>query len=228
MDPKKIAAQEAAKWVEPRTRIGLGAGSTIAYVVDFLADAIDRGLEIEIFTSSEQTAAVLQSKKIPVQDTGSAAHLHLYFDGCDQFDHQLNALKSGGGIHTSEKLLAAMADLFVLIGDASKYVPQLDTRFPVVVELLPESQAFVTRQLNQHYPEATVTLRRDEYRRPIATTRGNLLADISFKQLPELASINPLLKSIPGVVETSLFYGMARKAIIAGDDGVKILDRALR
>ena len=127
MDPKKLAALEAVKLIEPDTKVGLGAGSTIAHLTDFLAKKIEEGLRVEIFTSSDETAARLSAKGIPVSDIGRVTRLHVYLDGCDQFDRRLNALKSGGGIHTSEKLFASMADAFILIGDHSKCVENLES-----------------------------------------------------------------------------------------------------
>ena len=69
--------------------------------------------------------------------------IDIYFDGCDQFDNQLNALKSGGGIHTQEKLLASMAKQFVLVGDETKRVDSFDVKFPLVIEMLPQSLLYV-------------------------------------------------------------------------------------
>jgi len=179
MDPKKRAAEEAVTLIQPGTKVGLGDGSTIAHLVDLVAGAVSEGLLVEVYSSSPRTAALLASKKIPVEDTGATARVDLYIDGCDQLDHQLNALKSGGGIHTDEKLLAAMADVFVLLGDASKYVPRLDTRFPVVTELLPEASAFVLSRVRRHYPASTAALRRDEHGNPRTTRHGNYLAETS-------------------------------------------------
>ena len=71
----------------------------------------------------------------------------MYFDGCDQFDKDLNALKSGGGIHTMEKLFASMAKEFILVGDDSKYAEQLTTTFPLVLEVLPQAMSFILAKL---------------------------------------------------------------------------------
>ncbi len=59
----------------------------------------------------------------------------------------------------------------------------------------------------------------------VITENGNYLLDVYFESWPTLSSINPALKNISGVVETSLFYGMAHKAIIAGENGVVVLDK---
>ena len=74
-----------------------------------------------------------------VQPIAAFKSIDIYFDGCDQLDSELNALKIGGGIHTQEKLLASMANEFILIGDESKLVQNFDNRFPVVIELLPQA-----------------------------------------------------------------------------------------
>ncbi|MDQ2753878.1 MAG: ribose-5-phosphate isomerase A, partial [Bacteroidota bacterium] len=62
----------------------------------------------------------------------------------------------------------------------------------------------------------------------IITENNNHLVDVWFAKLPELSLINPMLKSITGVVETSLFYNMASKAIIAGKEGIKVIEKGKR
>ncbi len=155
----------------------------------------------------------------------SLSKIDIYFDGCDQLDKDLNALKSGGGIHTHEKLLASMAAQFVLIGDETKLVDAFDYRFPVVIELLAEAAAFAPAKIQNLFPGSTSNFRisdkKDGY---VITDNGNYLLDLWFQAWPDLATINPVSKTITGVVETSLFYRMAHKAIIAGKDGVKVLD----
>ncbi len=218
MDLKRAAAREAATWIESRTRLGLGAGSTIAHLVDALAE---RGVRPEVVSSSGATSALLARRGFSVRELSATSRVDMYFDGCDQFDVELNALKSGGGIHTQEKLLASMAGVFVLLGDASKYVPRLDTRFPIALEVLPDAVRFVTERLQHAYAGAKIA------RRQAATKDGNALVDLWLPELPPLEGINPALKAIPGVVETSLFYRMAHKAIIAEEDAVNILEPAL-
>ena len=63
---------------------------------------------------------------------------------------------------------------------------------------------------------------------PVVTENGNYLLDVYFESWPDLAGINHSLKNITGVVETSLFYGLASKAIIAGENGVAVLEKAIR
>ncbi|MCW3112929.1 MAG: ribose 5-phosphate isomerase [Segetibacter sp.] len=226
MDLKKQAAQKAATLVEDKTTVGVGAGSTIAYLVEFLEKAIKDGLDLTFVTSSFSTLQLLQTKMLNIKASSALKEIDIYFDGCDQLDKQLNALKSGGGIHTHEKLLASMAKQFVLIGDEAKLVDDFDLKYPVVLEILPQAAAFVPAKVNQLF-EITRWLMRmnDKKDGPVITENGNYLIDVYFKKWPDLSSINPVLKSVSGIVETSLFYNMANKAIIAGEEGVVVLEK---
>ncbi len=220
---KQEAAKKAVGFISNQVTIGLGAGATMAYMVEYL-QALQ--LPVQVYTSSADTNTLLQQHGFAINEVAGIASLDIYFDGCDQFDKDLNALKSGGGIHTAEKLLAAMAKEFVLVGDESKYSEHLTTKYPLVLEVLPEAARFVTATIQQAFKEVTdVSIRQSADHNRIITAHGNLLADVWFDTLPDLSQLNPTLKSIPGVVETSLFYNMAHKAIIAGTAGVKILEK---
>ena len=226
MDLKKMAAQKAATMVGENTVVGLGAGSTIAHLVTYLKASIDKGMSLQFVTSSFSTFQLLRANGLPVQDVASFTEIDIYFDGCDQFDNDLNALKSGGGIHTEEKLLASMAKVFVLIGDEQKHVAQFDTKYPVVIEVLPQASAYVPYKIIQLYDNVTCTMRLgDKKDGAVVTGNGNYLFDIHFQKWPDLSQVNPVLKSVPGVVETSLFYGIAHKAVIAGEKGIQVIEK---
>lgn len=225
-DLKQVAAKAALDYIQPGQTIGLGAGSTIAHLVNYLKGEEALFKSITTVTSSYNTLQQLREYGFNIKQPGDVCRLDIYFDGCDQFDHQLNALKSGGGIHTQEKLLAAMADKFILIGDGAKYVTQLYTTFPVVIEVIPEAVPFVMKQLKKIFslanPELRLSNKKDG---AVITEHGNLLIDIWFRSFPPLDSLNHRLKEIPGVLETSLFYNMAHTAIIAGKKGVEIIHK---
>ncbi len=225
MDFKKDAAQKAITLIKDKKTVGLGAGSTIAYLIDFLKKERQNGLQVKLVTSSFSTWQLLLKNEFDVLPIASFSNIDIYFDGCDQLDKELNALKSGGGIHTHEKLLASMADQFVLLGDETKLVDSFDNRFPVVVELLPEAYNFAPSKIQSLFSNIKSNFRTSDKKDGIVITdNGNYLLDLWFQTWPDLATINPILKTVSGVVETSLFYNMAHKAIIAGQDGVKVLE----
>lgn len=225
MNFKKEAATKAITLIEPNMSIGLGAGSTMIFMAELLAEKVANGLHVEVLTSSFNTKCILLEMGFSVKPLADAATIDIYFDGCDQFDQNLNALKSGGGIHTHEKLLASMAKQFILVGDDSKFVKDFTTTYPLVIEFLPEGLSYVPKVIKNLFPGVKTALRTGDKKEGAAiTNNGNYLLDIWFGEWPPLADINQQIKNITGVVETSLFYKLAHKAIVAGKDGVRIID----
>lgn len=228
MDIKRTAAIKAITFIKDKSKVGLGAGSTIAHIVELLIEEVQEGLSVSIVTSSFSTHQLLLQKGFIVQSIATVAELDIYFDGCDQLDKDLNALKSGGGIHTREKLLASMAKQFLLVGDDAKYAEQFDSKFPLVVEVLPEALLFVQLKIQKLFPGARIEMRMSNKKDgAVITEHGNYLLDCWFINWPDLAVLNASLKGITGVIETSLFYQLAHKAILAGEEGIKILERNL-
>jgi ribose 5-phosphate isomerase A len=218
------AAKAALKFIKPGQIIGVGAGTTIANLIDLVSGQTDLAKSLTFVTSSFKTRVYLQEKELRIQLSSMINQLDIYFDGCDQFDLELNAMKSGGGIHTSEKFLASIADEFILIGDEGKLAAQLNNSYPLVIEVLPEAFAGVFRYITQSFADVAISLRLSTQKDgALISDNGNLLADIKFTKLPDLKELNTRIKMIPGVLEHSLFYRMATKAVIAGEQGARIL-----
>jgi ribose 5-phosphate isomerase A len=226
MNLKEAAAQSAVTFIKDKTTVGLGCGSTIKYMVDLLVPEVKNGLNVQLVTSSFTTQQLLLQSGLAVQPISNLSSIDIYFDGCDQFDKDLNAVKSGGGIHTREKLLASMAREFLLVGDDTKYADQLDSKFPLVIEVLPEAHRYISLCLQKLFPAAKIAIRMsDKNDGPAITGNGNYLFDVWFTKWPELKQINAAVKAITGVVETSLFYNLAHKAIIATTDKIKFFKK---
>jgi ribose 5-phosphate isomerase A len=223
-DYKMDAAKAALELIEEGQTIGLGAGSTIAKLIHLIATECSFASSLTLISSSFTTSNLIQEKGLNLGSTHTIKKLDIYFDGCDQFDRELNALKSGGGIHTNEKILASMAVHFILIGDNGKFADQLDITYPLVIEVLPNALPFVLHHLNTTFPDARLNLRMSSQKDgAVISDHGNLLVDIHFSQLLPLNELNAKISLIPGVIEHSLFYRIAAKAIIAGADGVQTL-----
>jgi ribose 5-phosphate isomerase A len=226
MDSKKRAAESVIPYLKNKTTIGLGAGSTIAHVVEILK-LNKKEFQAEFTTSSFNTLQLLKKYEFNVIPVNSLSSIEIYIDGCDQLDKNLTALKSGGGIHTLEKLLASMAKEFIIIGDVGKYVDQFDSRFPVTINVLPESLHFILEKLSILYPEGKIAPRLSDKKDGLVTTdQGNYLIDIWFQSWPELSGLHLTLKSMTGIIETSLFCGLVHKAILAGEDDIRIIEKA--
>lgn len=221
-DYKKQAAQKAFQFVQKGQIIGLGDGTTMLHLANFIVADQSLAASITFTSSSAKTIDRLKELGVSVQSPYAFSKIDTYFDGCDQFDRELNALKSGGGIHTMEKIVACMASEFILVGDAEKYSEKLTTRYPIVIEIIPAAITAVIAQLQIAFPQVVAQLRQSPGSLEAAfTERGNYLLNVTFQVLPDLSYINNFIKMLPGVVEHSLFYRMANRAIVAGADGVR-------
>lgn len=220
-DYKRDAAREAMKAIRPGSVVGFGAGSTMLHLIGYVREDAELTRSLTTVSSSFSTRQYLYHQGFAVQQMEWLTRLDQYFDGCDQFDWRLSALKSGGGVHTSEKILAAMADEFILVGDVSKRVDRLDGTFPLVVEVIPEALAYVSDRLKRFFQPVRSELRLSNKKDgAVITERGNYLIDNWFEPFPEPALINERMIGIPGILEHSLFFNMARQAIVAGPEGV--------
>lgn len=221
-DYKKIVALAALDYIQSGMLVGLGAGTTIGHLASALAEDRELVKTLTIVSSSQDTVRLLGDLGIVVADPGVLDSIDVYFDSCDQLDYQLNALKSGGGIHTSEKILASMARNFILLADAGKLIRELNTTFPLVIEVIPVAIGSIIHSLKERFKDVLIEIRKNG-EVPKFSERNNLLVDVFFQVLPQLEELN-LIKMLPGVVEHSLFYRMSSKAIIAGPDGVVTME----
>ena len=143
---KKKCAREALKFIKDNSIIGLGGGSTIGFLVEYIKEA---GYKVKVVTPSMKTELLCIENGIEVIPTWGVSKVSVAFDGCDEVDKDLNALKSGGGIHTKEKIIASMAEEYILLVDESKVVDKLDFKYPVVLEIFKESKSYVEEMVKK-------------------------------------------------------------------------------
>ena len=203
---KRLCAKAALNLVPDHGIIGLGGGETISYLTEDIKEA-RKG--VKVVTPSDHTAQVCKKLGLEIVDTKEVKEIEIAFDGCDQVDSDLDAYKSGGGIHTLEKIIAKMAKEYVLLVDETKVTDKLNNKVPVVLDIIPEAVNYVTSQVEAM--GATVK-KRDEH-----------LLEVYYDTLPELEEIDKNLKMITGVIETSLFYQVATKALVAGEEGIRVI-----
>lgn len=219
---KKKCAKEALKYIEDKSIIGLGGGTTISYLVSYIKEA---ELDVTVVTPSFQTERLCIENGIRVVPTWSVGKISVAFDGCDEVDYNLSALKSGGGIHTKEKIIATMADDYILLVDESKVVKNLEFNYPVVLEIIPESMELVKESIEKLGGKLTVRTSNSKDGVTISD-HGLFLVDVKFnsKDIDDISTLDNELKKIVGVVESSLFYNIASKAIVVGENSVRIIE----
>ncbi|HEY8584400.1 MAG TPA: ribose-5-phosphate isomerase RpiA [Capillimicrobium sp.] len=150
-DEKRAAAEAAAALVQDGMRVGLGTGSTVAFLLPALAARELRGLRC--VATSHATTDQARALGIGVEPFDALDRLDLAIDGADQIAPDRWVVKGGGGAHTREKAVAAAADRFVVIADSSKVVDAL--RPPVPIEVLRFGAAATLRRLGE-WGEVTV------------------------------------------------------------------------
>jgi ribose 5-phosphate isomerase A len=219
---KKIVGLAAADLVKDGMTVGIGTGSTVAFFIEELGRRVRQGLSIRGVPTSYQAKLMCYQHGIPLLDPSLVDRLDIAIDGADEIDYSLNAIKGGGAANTMEKVIATMADEFVIIVDHSKLVEKLAVSFPVPVEVIPAALGLVMRKVREigARPELRMAVRKAG---PVVTDNGNFVVDLYFDEAPDVYRLNRVLKSIPGVVETGLFLGMAHKALVAWEDGVEVM-----
>ena len=224
IDFKREVAINCINLIKVNQTIGLGAGSTVAKLIDQFQLETELSKSLTFISSSFKTKLYLLEKGLKLGNYLTNPNIDFYFDGCDCFDAKLNALKSGGGIHTHEKIMAVSAKEFILIGDESKFTATFNKNVPLVLEILPEAMPFIKEKLKILYPDAEFVLRLSNQKDgALISDNGNFLADLFFPIFPNLRELNTDIKMLPGIVEHSLFYQLAKRAIIASGNEVKIM-----
>ncbi|MQQ07871.1 ribose-5-phosphate isomerase RpiA [Epibacterium sp. SM1979] len=224
---KFVAAKRAAEMVEDGMRVGLGTGSTAAWLVRCLGQMVaEDGLNITAVPTSARTAGLARELGLKVVSLEEAKWLDMTIDGADEFDHDLNLIKGGGGAHLQEKIVATASDQMVVIADAGKRVDTLGA-FPLPVEVLAfgwqASQALLEETLVSMDVLGRTTTLRMNGAQPYVTDEGNYILDLHLKRIGNARQLALVLNQIPGVIENGLFIDICDRVVIGHGDGTVIV-----
>ncbi|MFO1175372.1 MAG: ribose-5-phosphate isomerase RpiA [Paracoccaceae bacterium] len=220
---KKAAADRAVDFVQDGMRLGLGTGSTAAFMVRRLGERVrQEGLRVVGVPTSTRTAELARKEGIRLVTLDQAGWLDLTIDGADEFDADLTLIKGGGGAHLQEKVVAAASDRMIVISDPGKRVARLGA-FPLPVEALhfglASSERHIARVLGHlGYGERPIR-RRMAGAVPFVSDEGNAILDLHLGAIADAAALADALNQIPGVVENGLFINMSDLVIVGHGDG---------
>lgn len=217
---KRLAGEAAVELVESGMVVGIGTGSTAAYMIQALARHIQAGLHIiGAVPTSEATEQLASSLGIPLTDLNAHPELDLAIDGTDEIDGHLNLIKGGGGALLREKIVASASHRFIVIADVTKQVMQLGLRAVLPVETIPFAVTPVSRRLQALGASVQIRQRSNQV---FITDNGNMILDCSFPNgIADPVDLQARIRRIVGVVETGLFLNMTERAIIGGPEGIK-------
>jgi ribose 5-phosphate isomerase A len=220
---KYVAARRAVDFVEDGMRVGLGTGSTAAWMVRRLGEVVrEDGLMITTVATSARTAELAREVGLTVKPLDEVRWLDLTIDGADEFDPDLNLIKGGGGALLHEKIVATASDRMVVIADPSKSVDRLGA-FPLPVEVIPfgwqTTRALIEEMLSNLEVEGRAVELRLNGSEPFRSDEGNLILDLRLQRIANPGQLSLVLNQIPGVVENGLFLDICDVAIIGHADG---------
>jgi ribose 5-phosphate isomerase A len=225
---KRAAAARALDYITDGMKLGLGTGSTAKHFVELLGERVRGGLHVIGVPTSEATRADAERCGVPLTTLDDIDHLDLTVDGADEIDPSLNVIKGGGGALLREKIVAAASDRMIVISDDSKWVEMLG-RFPLPIEVIPFGLAATKRAIAAAFAAADVkgeiTVRKGKDGHAFVTDGGHWILDAHLGKIADAPRLALLLNPIPGVVEHGLFIGLASTAILAGSQGLRIVDR---
>jgi ribose 5-phosphate isomerase A len=202
---KRSAAEAAAELVADGSTVGLGTGSTVAFLLPALAA---RRLTLRCVATSVATEVAARALGLAVEPFEQLDRLDIAIDGADQVDPAGWLVKGGGGAHTREKVVAAAADRFVVIASSDKVVDALAP--PIPLELLAYGAPATLRALGnaalRHVPPSP---------------DGGLIADY-LGAVDDPAALAFRLAAMPGVVDHGLFGPeLVSEVLVARGDEVE-------
>lgn len=215
---KALVGQAALRYITPGDIVGVGTGSTVNKFIDALASIKDQVRAA--VSSSVASTERLRAIGIPVLDANEVEQLSVYVDGADEIDHHGYMVKGGGAALTREKIVAALAQRFVCIADASKLVPVLG-QFPLPVEVIPMAVQQIARRFATLGGQATLRLKDGQ---PLLTDNGQHILDVRGLQISDPLGWESAINQWPGVVTVGIFaHHKASVCLLGTAQGVETI-----
>lgn len=222
MSEKKLqAAKRAVEFVEDGMVLGLGTGSTTRLAVDEIGKLVKDGYKLVGIPTSIETEKQARSLGIPLTTLEQVEHIDLTIDGADEVDPQFRLIKGLGGALLREKIVAYHSKREVIIVDDSKMVDVLGAKTPLPVEVVQFSHLRTKKTLEQLGCVASIR----GGATPFITDNGNVIYDCKFRSIEQPEELERELHSIPGVVETGLFLGLATCVVVGTDRGTVVREK---
>lgn len=223
-DLKAMVGEAALEYVHDGMKLGIGTGSTAEAFIRALAPKVEAGLNIIGVPTSERTASLCKEIGIPLTTLDDQPALDLTIDGADEIGPRLSLIKGGGGALLREKIVATASREMLVIADDSKVVDVLgafDLPIEVLTFGLASTRIAVEKLASRLGLSGAIKLRGGDT--PFLTDGQHFILDASFGRIPDPERLAAELNLIPGVMENGLFVSIAKKALVAGPQGVKLL-----
>jgi ribose 5-phosphate isomerase A len=224
MNEKQIAAEYAVDYVEDGMIVGLGTGSTVAFMLNKLSQRVKTGLNIKAISTSAATTKLATTLGIKISKLDEINEIDLTIDGADEVDENLNGIKGGGGALLYEKIVASISKKNIWIVDSTKLVKTLG-KFPLPVEVVQYGSSHLLKEFEKKGYKPGF---RNGGKNRFITDSNNYIIDLRMDRIEDPSVLDIKLKSYPGVVETGLFYNVTDLVLAGVGDSVKVINKKKR
>ncbi|KAH3688413.1 hypothetical protein WICPIJ_000552 [Wickerhamomyces pijperi] len=222
-ESKRLSAYKAVDENFPPSAkvIGIGSGSTVVYVAERIGQ-LDNKADFVCIPTGFQSKNLILDNGLKLGSIEQYPQLDIAFDGADEVDTQLNAIKGGGACLFQEKLVAYSSKSFILVADYRKKSQNLGVQWTkgVPIEVVPSAYVYLTGKLNEYGAESVVLRQGGSAKAgPVITDNNNFIIDAHFGAIQDPKQLHQQLKMTLGVVETGLFLDYPQKAYFGEKDG---------
>jgi ribose 5-phosphate isomerase A len=215
-------SERALQEIAEGSVVGLGTGRAATAFVRALGERVRSGFRVRGVATSEVTATLARELGIEVVGIDDVADIDVTVDGADEVDPRLDLIKGYGGALLREKIVASASKRLIILVGAEKVVPVLGTRGRLPVEVVAFGHGVCARRLAELGCPAVLRLSGDG---PFQTDNGNLILDCAVGPIADAAELDARIRTIPGVVATGLFTGMADVVLVQEQNEVRVLER---
>ena len=227
MDVEALKAEAgiaACTYVTSGMKVGLGTGSTVKYTILELGRRVrEEGLDIVGVPTSLATELLAKEQGIALCELDELEGLDVVIDGTDEFDPDFQLIKGGGAALLREKVVAQSSAKMVVVADDRKKVQCLGA-FPLPIEVTPFSYGTTLKAIQEKLGcKAKIRQGEDGH---LVTDNGNFIIDAQTgPTISNPTQTEAALLHIAGVVQVGLFTNMCDVVILAGVDGVSVLEK---
>ncbi|MBI3866161.1 MAG: ribose-5-phosphate isomerase RpiA [Planctomycetia bacterium] len=215
-------AEVALEMIRDGQVVGLGSGRAARSFVEALGARVGQGLKICGVPTSRETAELASRCGVPLTTLDEVNAIDVTFDGADEVDPQLDLIKGWGGALVREKIVAAASKTLVILVGPEKLVDRLGTRGMLPVEVVPFGRTLCRRKISELGFASQPRAAGDAL---FVTDNGNHILDCQVMALTNPRALEAQLLSIPGVVGTGLFLGMADTVLVQEEGQVDVRHR---
>jgi ribose 5-phosphate isomerase A len=220
-EAKRLAARAATELLPEAGVVGLGSGSTAEMFIDEVGKLVKGGRKLRGVPTSEASKRRAAALGIELLDDTGPWIIDVTVDGADEVSAELDLIKGGGACHAREKVVNDASKKNVIVVDDSKLSTNLGEKWPVPVEVLLFGHGTTAEALRK--------LGRPELRKKdgkvVVTDAGNYIYDLHAGVIATPTELEGRLRAIPGVVATGLFLHRADIVLVAGESGVRRLEK---